>query len=367
MALKMTMTNDPKSFISNNDLLDLQKTPHLWNLNNLAIDAEKLSLFGWCLPMNGILGDTDLIVNGQRHPLQVSAPSTVYSELYPWYPNAAFAGFQLEIPHKLQDFRSAREITVQPASRRTDLMSAYALDVLLEDLHFEMPPADAAARIGVSARTHYTILGRSIYRSFERALKKNFKSTFADYQTIVDWGCGSGRVGRHVVADLKPGQKLLGFDIDRQAIGWANDRFGKHFHACSIAPPLEVKEGSVDLLYAYSVLTHLKEADMKAWVAEMSRVVIKGGVFLFTVMSDAAMVSLFPATDRDLLIAWNKRGIFDSLGNQQLDTIDVGENYYRNVWMKQKYIIDLLGSKFEVMDFIQGFHFYQSLVVARRL
>jgi ubiquinone/menaquinone biosynthesis C-methylase UbiE len=316
--------------------------------------------------MQGRLDNTDLIVNERRHPLGLSQPAAIYNELYPWYPNASFASFNLVIPHALQDLRTQHELVVQPVSRATGETSTHPLELLLDDLNFEMPPAEVAARIGATNRSDYTILGRSIYRAFERALQKNFNNSFSGYKTILDWGCGSGRVARHVVTDLDPGQRFRGFDIDAFAVEWANGRFGGHFHQCSTAPPLAVDTGSIDLVYAYSVLTHLADRDMKAWLAEMARVIQKDGVFLFTVLSDVAMVSLFPVTDRNLLSDWSRRGIFDSLANAQLDTIDVARDYYRNVWLKRDYIKKSLGATFEVVDFIPGFHFYQSLVVARR-
>jgi SAM-dependent methyltransferase len=358
--------SSPSAFIPNSDLLELSQREHLWNLNSVTFTPVGLELSGWCLPMNGQLGDTELVVNGFAHAFLLLPPAAIYAELYPWHPNAVWSGFHLVIPHATQDLRNAQEISVMPRSRRTGRTSTYSLEVLVSDLQFEMPPADIAARIGATNQADYIIQGRSIYRALERALTANLKTSFADYRTILDWGCGSGRVARHVLAAAKGKQKVTGFDIDTFAVEWATARFGDHFKTCSTEPPLALKTASVDLAYAYSVFTHLAEADMRTWMAELARVIKPGGIALFSVLSDGAMAELYPSTDRALLTAWNKRGIHDSVANAQLDTIDVAKDYYRNVWLKRSYIKQELGSAFEMVDFVPGFHFYQDLVVARR-
>jgi len=359
-------TTSPVVFVPNSDLLELSPNQHLWNINSITMTASATEISGWCLPIGGKLGDTEMVVNGHAHALALQPAAAIYAELYPWYPNAIWSSFHLFIPHKNQDLRYVAEISARPRSIKTGQTSPYSLDVLVADLAFQMPPADIAARIGATNPADYVILGRSIYRAFERALKTSFNTTFANYQTILDWGCGSGRVGRHVVAGKNRAQTFVGFDIDTFAVNWANGQFGNHFKASTTEPPLDLEPASVDLAYAYSVFTHLAEADMRIWMAELKRLIKPGGVALFTVLSDEAMAALYPIPDRDLLKAWKKRGIHDSVANAQLDTIEVAKDYYRNVWLKRDYIVKELGSAFELVDFVPGFHFYQSLVVARR-
>ncbi|MCU0730564.1 MAG: class I SAM-dependent methyltransferase [Hyphomonas sp.] len=332
----------------------------------MTLQNDGVALDGWCLPIDGRLGDTELVVNGVGYRLPLPTPAALFAELYPWYPNALWSSFRIVVPYATHDLRTATELTVLPRSISTGKTSSYALHLLQSDLNFAMPPADVAARIGATNLVDYTILGRSIYRAFEKALKDVDGRDFTEYGSILDWGCGSGRVGRHVVAGLKPGQSFKGFDIDTFAVDWANSRFGPHFEACATSPPLNLPKASIDLAYAYSVFTHLAQADLRAWQAELARVIKPGGLALFTVLSDWALAALFPAPDRTLLEGWKKRGIYDSVANAQLDTIDVAKDYYRNVWLKRDYIDKEFGKNFEIVDFAPGFHFYQSLVVARR-
>ena len=98
---------------------------------------------------------------------------------------------------------------------------------------------------------------------------------------ILDFGCGCGRVIRHLHAVAR-GQ-LHGTDYNREAIDWCRQslRFGK-FEANGLWPPLPYMEGEFDLIYALSVFTHLPEALQVAWMSELSRVLKPGGHLLIT-------------------------------------------------------------------------------------
>ena len=87
--------------------------------------------------------------------------------------------------------------------------------------------------------------------------------------SLLDFGCGCGRVTRwwH---DLDA--EVHGSDIDIRAVAWcqANLGFG-HFAANDLAPPLRYADSTFDLVYAFSVLTHLTEELQRPWLDELRR------------------------------------------------------------------------------------------------
>ncbi len=87
---------------------------------------------------------------------------------------------------------------------------------------------------------------------------------------------------------------------------------------------------------------------------------------LFSVLSDWAMTALHPIPVRDTVANWKTRGIYDIVGNAQLDTIDVDKDYYKNVWLTRAFLERSLSPEFTLVDYVPGFHFYQDLVVAVR-
>jgi SAM-dependent methyltransferase len=355
------------AFVPNADIYDLAEAPYLWNVDSVVV-GEQTNVCGWCLPHGGRLDNTKIVINGCSFDPVRSSPKGTFAELYPWHPNASLAGFTIAISHDVLDFRKVAEISISclPKSGRTE-EAGYTLDLVIEDLKYKMPPADVGARIGVTHLLHYVMFGRAIFRGFDKALVKNFRKSFSEFSTIVDWGCGSARVARHVTTALEGNSNLIGFDIDAVAIEWANNNVGPYFRMSKASPPLDQAAASVDLVYAYSVFTHLAAENLAIWVEEMARILKPGGVGMFTVLSDRAMLALQWGLPRPALEAWTARGIFDSIKNAQLDEIGVSGDYYRNVWLRRDYINKVFEGRFEIVDFIGPFHFYQDLVVVRRL
>lgn len=94
---------------------------------------------------------------------------------------------------------------------------------------------------------------------------------------VADWGCGMGRVLRH----LPDTYELTGFDYNKSAVEWCGRAFpGARFALNGLMPPLPAGPGAFDVLYALSVFTHLSGRAHDAWIAEIERVLRPGGVFI---------------------------------------------------------------------------------------
>lgn len=94
---------------------------------------------------------------------------------------------------------------------------------------------------------------------------------------IADWGCGLGRVVRHLPARYE----RTGFDYNPQAIAWDTDHIpGVQFLKNDLLPPLPVEDASFDAVYALSVFTHLSAEGHKRWIAEIERVLAPRGIFI---------------------------------------------------------------------------------------
>jgi len=101
-----------------------------------------------------------------------------------------------------------------------------------------------------------------------------------DAQSILDFGCGCGRVLRNW-AGLEG--TVAGSDLSGAAIDWcrANLPFAR-FATNGLLPRLAFDDGSFDLAYALSVLTHLPEAMQLDWIDELARVTHGGGHVIVT-------------------------------------------------------------------------------------
>jgi SAM-dependent methyltransferase len=102
---------------------------------------------------------------------------------------------------------------------------------------------------------------------------------------LLDWGCGCGRVLRHW-SSLE-GTAVHGCDINPKMVEWCNAHLP--FAAVKVnelSPPLPYAQDTFDLVYAFSVMTHLSEELQQQWVAECRRVLKPGGYLLFSTLGE---------------------------------------------------------------------------------
>ena len=105
------------------------------------------------------------------------------------------------------------------------------------------------------------------------------------FESVLDFGCGSGRVMRQWVG--LEGPQLFGSDYNRRLVDWCRDNLPfASFARNELSPPLPFKDAQFDLVYALSVFTHLTERLQRAWMTELARVIRPGGLLVFTTRGD---------------------------------------------------------------------------------
>lgn len=114
--------------------------------------------------------------------------------------------------------------------------------------------------------------------------------------TVLDFGCGCGRVARYW-SELD-GPAIHGADVSRSLVRWCqrNLPFMRTIRIDPL-PPLPHPDAGFDLIYALSVITHLPEDAGRAWLTELIRVLRPGGLLLFTVHGER-FARVLSETDR---------------------------------------------------------------------
>jgi SAM-dependent methyltransferase len=115
--------------------------------------------------------------------------------------------------------------------------------------------------------------------------------------SVLDFGCGSGRVLRHWHA--YPGMRVHGSDYNHYLIDWcrANLTFAE-FQVNGLRPPLDMPDDELDLVYAFSVFSHFDLETQLEWMDELVRVVRPGGLIMVTVPGERWIGRLEPS-DQD--------------------------------------------------------------------
>lgn len=102
-------------------------------------------------------------------------------------------------------------------------------------------------------------------------------------RSVLDWGCGVACVVRHLPDLLPAGSEVFGADYNSEMIEWARQVLpGIKFLKNDLLPPLSLDDNSLDWVYGLSVVTHLSETTLMAWLNEFSRVLRPGGLLTLT-------------------------------------------------------------------------------------
>ncbi len=146
-----------------------------------------------------------------------------------------------------------------------------------------MPPRELIMRVsGAGDARWFGECGRKDADRFTALAEANGLSLNAGIAAL-DLGCGAGRIARWLAPRiLAGGGRFEGRDIDRLLVRWCQDNLVGSYACNRILPPLDLNAGLLDLVYAHSVLTHLREPTALAWLAETRRVLRPGGIAIMT-------------------------------------------------------------------------------------
>jgi SAM-dependent methyltransferase len=98
----------------------------------------------------------------------------------------------------------------------------------------------------------------------------------------LDFGCSSGRVVR-VLAAAFPEMEWYGCDPLAEAVEWAQTNLpGVRFARSPERPPLLYEDTSLDLVLAISIWSHFGPTAALDWLAEMRRILRRGGRLVLT-------------------------------------------------------------------------------------
>jgi len=119
---------------------------------------------------------------------------------------------------------------------------------------------------------------------YEAVLNRHERS-FRSFSSILEFGCGTGRLTQYL-GTLAPQAAVSGCDVSSEAVAQCRRRCPRgQFLVNRWAPPLAFADAHFDLIYSYSVFTHLSEANHLAWLQELARLLRPGGMMLHTVHS----------------------------------------------------------------------------------
>ena len=261
--------------------------------------------------------------------------------------NTLRSGFKFQAP---ADFQPADPynvlVTILPFTAEGPLRAVYILycNVPYDEASRPQPPSHLKMRIG--GEVNYTQTGLATL-SLILTHVATFRS-LAGFGRVLDWGCGAGRVARHLAKCIDPAD-VHGCDIDPEAIRWAQENLApSRFTAIPTHPPTAYECAFFDVVYGISVMTHLDEPTQLQWLAELRRITRPGAILLLSVISGPMREASMPA---------HLRSEFDSKGfaayvpdYEQSFREFSEEGYYKEAYHSIDYIQRVWGKFFTIEE-----------------
>jgi SAM-dependent methyltransferase len=192
--------------------------------------------------------------------------------------------------------------------------------------------------------------------------------SFADFDRLLDFGCGCGRFLRHL-RPLAERVEIYGTDIDGEMIAWlrAQMPYGR-YEVAPHRPPLPYEDRYFDLVLGHSVFTHLDEWMQDLWLAELRRIARPDALVLLTVEGQspwdrARRTAAGPVADR-----WQRelesRGILFIENDAWVGSTH--PPFYHSTFHAPWYVFDHWAEFFDIEAYLPDGAWAQDLVVLRR-
>lgn len=224
-----------------------------------------------------------------------------------------------------------------------------------------LPPASLRYRVhGELDLQSFLESGRQCSQDI-RAAFTTIEKDIESFQRILDFGCGCGRtiVWFSTLADTV---QISGTDIDVAAIDWCR-RYLEFatFEVNQALPPLRYDANSFDLVYAFSVFTHLDEEYQLLWLRELQRVTQPKGFVLVSLHGSFFWSRLPP---REIAMIKEKGLLF----LQAPPTMQgIFPEWYQNTYHTQEYVFSTYSKYFNIVEYIpQGLDGCQDIVVMQK-
>lgn len=204
----------------------------------------------------------------RRIKIDIEVPLSRYHDTFEFY---------LEYPRGSRDYLGNLELSYQTG------LSKFEAELAEKSRDIAVPPPDIIflTQGHREPDVYLRSVPRGVYKL--KQILAEIGIPFEKMRTILDFGCGSGRLIRGLYAD-DPGREIYGADYNETLINWAKENLPRQikFIKNEFNPPLPVAEQTFDLVYLVSVFTHLPLENQFKWLAEFKRILKKGGILIIS-------------------------------------------------------------------------------------
>lgn len=237
----------------------------------------------------------------------------------------------------------------------------YSLLMLRQQIS-AIPPNHLQIRVSGAYYNDFFLHGQYLLNKLNEGLAAaGAERTLEQVDTVLDFGCGCGRTLIPLSIRSANVKGIHGVDIDQEAIGWLAENYPQIGSAKVNPswPPMLHENETFDIVYAISVFTHLPEDMEHAWLADISRVMRKGGYALLSIHGEAFFHQLSPSA----LQTVRDKGFFYASVDSHTNGLP---QFYQDSYHLHSYIQDRWSQYFDVVKIIPQGVDKQDLVILRK-
>jgi SAM-dependent methyltransferase len=186
-------------------------------------------------------------------------------------------------------------------------------------------------------------------------------------QTILDFGCGSGRLIRWL-CDMAEGSEIWGVDIQTQHLMWCKQNLQPPFHfaVTTIVPHLPFEDNHFDLIYAGSVFTHIDDL-VDSWLLELRRVLKPNGKLYLTI-HDNTSISMLKNEWREgpLGKVYNSYPEFVDYTRRDFACFTIGRSDESQVFYDLSYFCDMVNDVYRILATEQKAYGHQTAILLQK-
>ena len=332
----------------------------------LQFDGARLIITGEHLPPAGDPSALRVIFgHGVAYELKYPLPSMAFGNHFWYWPNSHLSAFQIIIdlpacapgsdPFSFTfEYRNGNPLELEGRHIGDALGRRVSIPTRLEAGIGLPRESDQLTRVQTwSNDQSVTFTGFSAFKTIE-SLFGRYGIINCDSISILDWGCGHGRVTRHFIQHWNAAQ-VCGTDIDNENIVWCQSHLAGEFRTAPLIPPTSFDDASFDGIFGISVMTHLSADVQAAWLDEIARLLKPNGVALITFGGSSAVAWSSVFRDQEFWQYWVENEFDDRLVDPALDGKISDATYYRHTSQSAAYTKRVWSKHLNVLDIIPEF------------
>lgn len=203
----------------------------------------------------------------------------------------------------------------------------YKEQPILHEMLPAMPPEETQELFTGASGDRTLISAFHVYKLFKQIIERNY-GAISRCENILDFGCGWGRITRFFLKDLEP-SGIWGVDcvpsiveVCRQTNQWCN------FLTIEPKPPTTFPDNMFDVIYSYSVFSHLSEDIHQEWIAEFGRILKPGGLLIATTRGREFIKYCGGLGEKENLPSYHLQGLSSIFQNTAQCLLDYDQGRY---------------------------------------